>query len=75
MAEQGQAMAEVAVRRWRSFDSRTKVKRPSFEDRVDDLARGLLKRFEDQPELAGPLIEDYRYVASLIAGQWRPNTE
>ena len=59
--------ANVAVRRWRSFDRRGRAKRATFEDRVEDLAKGLRDRFEADPAMVGPLMEDYRHLASCLA--------
>jgi hypothetical protein len=59
--------ATVALRRWRSFDRRGPAKRATFEDRVEDLAKGLRDRFEADPAMVGPLMEDYRHLASCLA--------
>jgi hypothetical protein len=53
--------ARIALRRWRSFERRRGT------DRVEDLAKGLRDHFEADPREAGPLMEDYRYLASCLA--------
>jgi hypothetical protein len=62
-------LAQVARRRWHSFDRRNKRKHPRFEDRVEDLAKGLgntFGGFHPNPALVGSLIEDYRYLARRL---------
>ena len=56
-------IAVAAVRRIRSF-RRRKV---PIDDRsycVRDLARGLVDYLEDEPDLVGPLMKDYHFIAS-----------
>jgi hypothetical protein len=62
-----QVLATTALRRWRSFDRRTRIKRPTLDDRVEDLAKGLRDACEPDPHLTGPLMEDYRHLARAIA--------
>lgn len=62
-----QHMAGVAVRRWNSFERRAKGKRASTDERVEDLAKGLRDAYEADRALAGPLMEDYRWLAGRIA--------
>jgi hypothetical protein len=50
----------VGWRRWNSFERRDGKRSSDFERRVEDLAKGLRDRFEHDPSLAGPLIEDDR---------------
>ncbi len=38
-----------------------------MEHRLEDLAKGLRDHFEPDPKMVGPLMEDYRYLASCIA--------
>ena len=58
--------AEIAVRRVRSFSRRHPRRGRSEADRAEDLAKGLRDHFERNPSLAGPLIEDYRWLGSQI---------
>jgi hypothetical protein len=61
-------MVKVAIRRWRSFSRRSRhPKRAAQADRVEDLAKGLRDRFEITPALTGPLMEDYRDLATKLA--------
>src|SRR5262245_60397427 len=56
-------IAIAALRRIRSF-RRRKV---PIDDRsycVRDLARGLVDYLEDEPDLVGPLMKDYQFIAS-----------
>lgn len=65
-------MIDVGVRRWRSFDRRNKRRRPTREDRVEDLAVGLHARFEPAGLGRGPEMQDYRCVAQAIADVMDP---
>lgn len=58
--------ADIAIRRWDSFERRHR-KRLGYPGRLEDLAKGLRDRFERDPKLTGPLMEDYRWLASRIA--------
>ena len=60
-------MADIALRRWRTFDRRHKKKRSSRTDRMEDLAKGLRDAGETDRHLVGPLMEDYRYLAAELA--------
>lgn len=61
-------IAELAARRWRSFGRRSAHGgRATLAERAEDLAKGLRDRFEDDPALAGPLMEDYRHLAARLA--------
>jgi len=60
-------LANVALRRWRSFARRSKLRSPSPDERREDLARGLRDRLEADRKLVGPLMEDYRYLARALA--------
>lgn len=63
-----QEIAAIAMRRWRSFARRSAHPgRASDADRVEDLAKGLRDRFEVNPALTGPLMEDYRHLAGRLA--------
>lgn len=62
------AVVNVAVSRWRSFARRSsRPDRASHADRVEDLAKGLRDRFETEPALTGPLMADYRALATVLA--------
>ena len=60
-------IAKLALRRWNSFERRNKSKRASIEQKIEDLAKGLRNSLEEEPALAGPLVEDYRYLAAQIS--------
>lgn len=64
--ESANRMVDTAWRRWQSFQRRHRKGRASFEDRVEDLAKGLRDAFEQEPRLAGPVLEDYRHVATVL---------
>ncbi|MCW3820842.1 hypothetical protein ONA91_41120 [Micromonospora sp. DR5-3] len=66
-SEQGERIAKVAFRRWRSFDRRSRVRRPSRADRIRDLAHGLADALEADPRLVGPLMRDYECLAKAFA--------
>jgi hypothetical protein len=58
---------DAGVRRWRSFDRRNERRRPTREDRVEDVALGSHARFEPPERGRGPEMQDYRCVAQAIA--------
>lgn len=58
--------AAIAQRRW-GTSSRRGVDQDDFERRIDDLAVGLVQRFEPEPDLVGSLLSDYRYLAATLA--------
>ena len=61
-------MANIARRRWFSFERRNKSKEDNRVNRIEDLARGLCEKFERGGfRMAGPLIEDYRWLAKQLA--------
>jgi hypothetical protein len=62
----------IGWRRWSSFDRRNAKRSVDFERRVEDLAKGLRDKFEAKPSLAGPLIEDYRHQARVLAREFDP---
>ncbi len=68
-------MARIAVRRWLS-SGRRGVAPDRFDDRIEDLAKGLIERFEKDPRMVGPLRVDYEYLAGRIdealSAQHRP---
>ncbi len=59
-------IAATALRRWFASERRLKPA-ASYAERVEDLAKGLRDRFESDPSLVGPLMEDYRWLALQIA--------
>ena len=64
--------ANIAVRRWFS-SSRRKVKAKDREAKIRDLAKGLVQTFEEKPELVGPIIADYLWLAEQIAEVLEPS--
>lgn len=64
-----EAWVVTALRRWRSFDRRNKVKHPTLEHRIEDLAKGL--RGSDDP-LNAPMYR-YRDLARAMAEVFREN--
>lgn len=65
-------MIDIGLRRWRSFERRNKRKRPTLDDRVEDLAEGLRDAFEPDRRLVGPLMHHYRCVAKAMASVLPP---
>lgn len=63
-------MLAVAARRWRSFDRRRAKRDSDLGARTEDLAKGLRDHFEESPQLAGPLMEDYRFLAGILAAEF-----
>lgn len=64
-------MLSVARRRWQSFERRNARKRAGdLGARIEDLAKGLRDHFEESPQLVGPLMEDYRFVAGVLANEF-----
>jgi hypothetical protein len=64
VADDAEATAEIALRRYRSRDRR-KVK-DTRAAIAQDLAKGLIADFERYPELVGPLKADYLHLAEVI---------
>jgi hypothetical protein len=60
-------LASTALRRWRSFGRRAGKRLPSGDARIEDLAKGLRDSLEPDRSLVGPLMEDYRYLARVLA--------
>lgn len=61
-------MADIARRRWNSWLRRNKNIPVTLEAKIDDLARGLAEKYTDGGlPMAGPLISDYRWLATQIA--------
>jgi hypothetical protein len=61
-ADRWQEIAHVAIRRARSFDRRG-ISGDDHRSQVCDIAQGFVAAFESKPDLVGPLIVDYEYVA------------
>lgn len=62
----GATMAPVAARRWSSFDRRhPRAKRPTDEDRILDLAKGLQAQFE--PDIAYNPQSQWLHLATVLA--------
>ncbi|MET9273268.1 hypothetical protein [Kribbella sp. NPDC003557] len=60
----------VAVRRWCSY-ARRNPRRPSdLAAQIEDLAKGLRDFCEPDPALTGPLMEDYRHLATALAREF-----
>ncbi|WP_341718328.1 hypothetical protein QQG74_00490 [Micromonospora sp. FIMYZ51] len=64
---QRERIATVAFRRWRSFERRSRIRRPTRADRIRDLARGIVDALEPDPRLVGPLMRDYECLAETFA--------
>ena len=59
-------LADVAVRRWRSFPRRSKPRHRTPELRIRDLARGLTESLGDDALYLGP--GDAQHLAERFAG-------
>ncbi|KAA1399414.1 hypothetical protein [Aeromicrobium ginsengisoli] len=57
----------ISARRWRSYERRHSTHPGHLDTRIEDLAKGLRDHFEEQPGLTGPIMEDYRFLASVLA--------
>jgi len=67
VASDPETTATAALRRVSTLNRRYRGNGvPSREDRIEDLAKGLRDRFEEDRKLVGPLMQDYRYLASKI---------
>lgn len=71
-AEDRQAIAAAAVRRIRSFARREIPDKRARQ--VNDLAAGLVARCERRPDLVGPLMGDYRFLAAALLVAWDETT-
>ena len=65
-------MIDIGLRRWRSFERRNKRKRPTLDDRIEDLAEGLRDAFEPDRRMVGPLMQHYRCIAKTMASVLTP---
>ncbi|GAA2243814.1 hypothetical protein GCM10010413_53540 [Promicromonospora sukumoe] len=63
-------MIAIAARRWRSFERRSAKRSGDLGARTEDLAKGLRDHFEVQPHLVGQLMEDYRFLAGVLATEF-----
>jgi hypothetical protein len=66
---------EVGWRRWHSFKRRHRKAAGSWDQRLEDLAKGLRDAFEPNRRLVGPLIEDYRHLASALGQVFMANAD
>ena len=61
-----QEVAELAVRRWVSFQRRNEnYVGPQRDARIDDIALGFAERWDGSATAAGAMMSDYRWVASI----------
>jgi len=56
--------ARFALRRWDTFERRSKAKSPTFEMRINDLRKGLQQRFD--PSSMDSIVE-WRWIAEELA--------
>ncbi|MFD7310874.1 hypothetical protein [Promicromonospora sp. NPDC059942] len=68
--ENANEVIAVAARRWRSFERRSAKRSGDLDARTEDLAKGLREHFEGRTHLVGPLMEDYRFVAGVLATEF-----
>lgn len=61
----GFEIAPVAYRRWGTFARRNKAKRPTRDDRIHDLVKGLQAAFE--PDIPYTHYNDWRALAERLA--------
>lgn len=66
MPDTADDVIEVGWRRWQSFKRRHRKAAGSWDQRLEDLAKGLRDAFEPDRRLVGPLMEDYRHLASAL---------
>ena len=60
----GTELAQIAFRRWNSFERRNKVKRPTMDNQILDLAKGLQSHID--PTRHDP-FDEYVHLAKLLA--------
>jgi hypothetical protein len=61
-------IVQTALRRWNTFARRNrKPGGDPMERRIEDLAKGLRERVDQRPNLTGPLMSDYRWLARKLA--------
>lgn len=69
-------MAAIARRRWFSFGRRCSNSGRNRDARIDDLSRGLCEKLTPGGlPMAGPLIEDYRWLAEQLADAFESESE
>jgi hypothetical protein len=61
----GLEMAPIAYRRWTTFSRRNKSKRPTMEERVLDLSKGMQAHFE--PDIPYTSVSAWLNLASVLA--------
>jgi hypothetical protein len=66
VAHAHEQIAPIAIRRWRTSDRRG-VEQNDENARIRDLAIGLVAQLEEDSKLVGPLVRDYKYLASELA--------
>jgi len=66
---------EVGWRRWQSFQRRRRNATGSWDQRLEDLAKGLRDAFEPDRRLVGRLMEDYRHLASTLGQVFMASTD
>ncbi len=73
-ATRREEVASFALRRMQSFGRRG-IAEAEFGRKVTDLANGLATKFERQPQLVGPLIKDYEFVAQYLLKRYGGDAE
>jgi hypothetical protein len=66
---------ELGWRRWQSFERRHRKGAGSWDERLEDLAKGLRDACEPDRGLVGPLMEDYRHLASTLGQVFMANAD
>ena len=61
----GSELAPIIVRRWNSFSRRHKTKRPTNDNRILDLAKGLQSHFE--PDVPYTHFNEWMHLATVVA--------
>ncbi|MGW1061184.1 hypothetical protein [Micromonospora rubida] len=75
MPDTADDVIEVGWRRWQSFKRRHWKAAGSWDQRLEDLAKGLRDAVEPDGRLVGPLIEDYRHLASTLGQAFMANAD
>ena len=66
VASEPEAIARVAIRRWRS-SRRRHIDQGDLAARTRDLVHGFIQQFEADSNLVGPLVRDYEHLAEKVA--------